>query len=265
MSSDFFYETFVTKNFVPKPVFSYLLSNIEKETLKSLSFGIIFDEIKFEEIIFQQLSLFNSLEKFFAENEGIYFVRDSLRSPKDAYFQLNFNPDSLEEDLIFDKETTKKMICVLHVSSAKDVLKVLLSSGRFYEDLNEFLGNDQFSIHLLPLRKINYNSEVRTFVKKGKLFAVSQYFDWEYDLPISPTEFLSKICSFIQTLEINDEDLVIDLFLNDNLEIEIIEINPYFEETEACNFEWFALREIENNESVEFRFRQDGIKSIMSQ
>lgn len=158
------------------------------------------------------------------------FVRLGSRSPKDS---------------LYDSQT--------QCFTTEDVITRLTAcSERIYEDLCLCLNNNyEPYIWLREWKDINIALEFRCFMKNRELIGISQY-DYlkgkVYSEVIENKDVIENMIKdyfswFKQVSYL--EDVVFDVYLNkkevNNLnvwEIKLLEINPFFEMTDPCLFDW---------------------------
>ena len=268
-----------TEDFTDKKeiLFHYILSPQEKKHLSDIIYDVInkYDSseksIKFVSSKTDDYkNLLSSLEKFFTENKGSYFIRLSTLSPKDSYYYLNRTPNSdsdsdSEEEKTESIDDVRKRLEILKVSSPMECIQVLLHSHRVFCDLeSESIG--QIGIILTKWLNIKYNTETRCYVKNKKLLAFSQYYtdcdDYYHHLDID--KFYTNICDFIEALvkdknKVPYENAIIDVcYLDDGKELHMIEINNYDQNTDSCLYSWEELEKFDAKDNPKFRFKTNG-------
>ena len=238
----------------------YALSDEERNTIRDIIDNVVntFESPK-ETIPFvtKEISslneLFKSLELFFNDNPGDYFIRISTCSPKDARYYLTMdrsnndsNDDVTIEDIINDLQ-------VLKVNDPLQCILVICHSMRIFFEVQS-----EQSIILMPWKNnILYDTETRCFIKNSKLIGFSQYYcdlssgytsifnDSKTSMTVS--QFCNGVLNFISMLIMNKKipysDAVVDIVLSTGPihEYMFIEINPFNIGTDSCLFDWKHL------------------------
>lgn len=267
--------------------FRYVLSLDERKILADTEHKIIneytspSESIKYAKLQISKLQTFYcALEAFFKDTPGSYFLRTSLCSPKDAYYQLSVerteetgNNQEEEDDEELTVEQLKMELNVLKVSDAESVILVLCHSERMYYDF-EFHSGD-LAVLLMPWKSdILFDTETRCFIKDKKLIGFSQYY---YDLPtgyqsIEKTfdQFYQTVIEFIKTLDLPYQNAICDIAISstttfkNTLTVEdviFIEFNPYNMTTDSGLFKWLhdtntILDGCPN--TIPFKYKKDG-------
>lgn len=233
----------------PEKVFEYIFKSLEETKFwECITYNTIMYEGTEDAVAYSckkaesvtDTDLYKSLDSFFISNPGSYFIRDNVRSPKDAYYFVNetANVDNLD-DII-------EIMGYLKVSSAMDCIDILITSGRFYEDLHEYGNIKGFSIVLLPWKDIDYQTETRCFIHNNNVIAVSQYYDLVVDHSITDriAELLPEFIINNVFADTNRSTCVVDVYLKDNDTLEIIEFNPFNQDVDTCLFTWDEIQNI---------------------
>ena len=160
------------------------------------------------------------------------FFRLSSRSPKDSYFF------SHSRGL---------------VKTFEDILRHFIDSERMVEDiLANFVSKEQVWIVLRKWVEIKKFEEFRLFIINKKLVGISQYYYKTYFKELVENfkyyqdtilEYYNKVKDIIPL-----ENCILDVIFIDKLP-KILEINPLYELTDSCLFDW------DNDYFEKFEFR----------
>jgi hypothetical protein len=180
----------------------------------------------------------------------------------------NIKPSNINEKIIFG---LKARILGMRLKTAKDCLQVLLDSRRIRNDLEELTSfGDIPTILIREFLRIDPLTELRVFVKKRKIVAITQYNHLivSKDLINNKKEYQNAVNSVYDKIreKIRLNDYIFDIGFLENEKIPLnpllIEINPYCVGTSACLFNWrsdFQMGKIAPEE-VEFRIRTEYLK-----
>jgi hypothetical protein len=176
-------------------------------------------------------SLSNRLENAISKMPNGAFIRLGSRSPKDSWYIHEHG---------------------LKVANSKEALSLLLGdSERVLDDLCLAI-NENYQPHIWIRQWVDIPkwAEFRCFMQDKKLVGISQYYYKDGSFP----EIISSKDSIVWAIEnffiefkqiIHLDNVVFDVWVklkthdNTNVwEIKLIEINPYFELTDPCLFNW---------------------------
>jgi len=209
----------------------YVMSSIEKDNFED----ILFSKKDLNSIEGTIKENFSDLARFFNKalkkwSQGV-FVRWDDRSPKDYWFYFS---KSLED-------TKPKPL-----KSVEEILRALLNSERLMEDILE--GSFNGVLWVAPFIQIDL--EMRGFVYKNRLFALSQYYYEEYDHLMSKYADWHAKAYYDLWLKARGrlekfENYVIDFgWDKSKKEPIVIELNPFERCTDPCLFTWKELDEL---------------------
>lgn len=178
------------------------------------------------------------------------FVRLGSRSPKDSMY-WGCDPN--------DQDSGR-------VSSGEEAFRRLVAcSERVYQDLQLAIAqNYQPTIVLRPWVDMPQWSEFRCFQKAGELTGISQYYHREFhpEVATNHSGIVWAIQKFHERLFVpacHLQDVVFDVFVkrsaSDNVrryEVKLLEINPYWDLTDPCLFNWNKPEEFDGR----FKYRE---------
>jgi len=224
------------------------------------------------------------MNEFLKKNPNkLYFLKLSSISPKDIKYCLditNVENDDLEgsESSSLDEnvetiEEIKESIDCLCVGKSLDrmadyCINVLTKSERVYYEIC-FSDQLDFSIVLMPWKKIPLETETRCYIQDWKLIGISQYYVdilnygfSENRIPIIKQKIIDYVINF---LEHNKKDFVfkdctLDIFL-DNTNVVIVEANNY-DDSDKCLFmdnETLEKSFQQSNGNPVFKLKQNGL------
>lgn len=270
--------------------FRYLLSENEKNIITRIIHQVLnkynspTETIPFVKSQLVDLNnLYNTLDYFFKNQPGSYFIRTSNCSPKDAYYQLYSETPNIDEveDMVITLEEIERDLEVLKVNNAEECLLVLCHSERIYQDMKYSYSTDNSIILMEWKDDIILDTETRCFVKNNKIIGFSQYYcDLENGYTsvfnqITVEKLAKLIINFLNIYISSDKypycDAVIDIALSKNIKVDanvsvdhiiFIEINPFNEDTDSCLYTWEHLFDIDEN-SIDFYptflYKKDGL------
>lgn len=214
------------------------------------------------------LALDTEIQKF----DGSTFVKLNTRSPKDyGYAPSNVKTQVIFEDMLEElkkehpttrmlesRDLQNEIVCAfvrtqnlsLEARSGGEALHFLTHSSRINVDLNRALALSrtvkQFPSSILVrhfVRDLDPAFEFRCFVYKGKLTAVSQYFDFPYwkQLESRKTEIEDRISTYFYSAikpKLPHQTIVCDIGLIGGTKPILIELNPFAENTGTALFSW---------------------------
>jgi hypothetical protein len=213
-----------------------------------------------------------------------FFIRFSMRSPKDGYSYRLSNPREefqkifcmLKGNSVLENSNPeylanlrlrtyhKCLDSLLKCSSAKDVLNLVLSSERVFHDLrltiecseknlkNENLKFKSTMCFRTWNKYLDSEREFRCFVKDNNMTAISQYNNYILIEEFKDQEVVFKIRDQIFNFwkqEIKPilsylKDYVIDVAVLTNDQLYVVELNPYEKSTGPSLFHWEYDRNI---------------------
>lgn len=202
--------------------------------------------------------------------------------------QYSSNSDSPQNNQYIFDAFMKGSYKYLKSSDAKSALLCLIKSERVYEDLTSihpFLKKEKISSSLdgdspsydgpsigtsIVIREWNEHvvehpeMEFRGFVYKNNFTALSQYDYMSYHPKIAnnPNQISQKIQTFWNThlkqILTSHESYIIDLFVCEDGQIKVVELNSFEAWTGGCLFTWAEDKEIlmctEEGRPLEFRY-----------
>eukprot|EP01012_Entosiphon_sulcatum_P021192 TRINITY_DN25974_c0_g1_i2.p1 TRINITY_DN25974_c0_g1~~TRINITY_DN25974_c0_g1_i2.p1 ORF type:complete len:217 (-),score=44.59 TRINITY_DN25974_c0_g1_i2:451-1101(-) len=163
----------------------------------------------------------------------------------------------------------KAELLALRVRSAADILGLFCASKRIKADLQLALdlrpardGQHPLVIVLREWRELPLAGEFRGFVHEGRLTALSQYADRVFfaGLAANPEAVVARVRSLFDAvsplLRGVFPSYVIDFVaMEDSDDVIVLELNPWAESTDGCQFSWVHDRKIlRGEEAFEFRF-----------
>jgi hypothetical protein len=193
-----------------------------------------------------------------------YFLKLNKLSPKDAYY-IMCDDDNSENDTKTTINDIKRDLDILHVGKPLNRLEdycinILLNSDRVYCELAFSDIDENISVLLLDYKQINHKTETRIYVKDKKIIGISQYYcdlSDVYDTLINLNN--SQINEFIKTQIIDVDSYVCDIYIDNDNNFQLIELNQFAHSTDSCLFTWDEL----DAEPFEFRYKENNdIKSI---
>ncbi|KAF0971912.1 hypothetical protein FDP41_009608 [Naegleria fowleri] len=219
------------------------------------------------------------------------FIKLSCRSPKDAFavcekmqtifagrigqfIQENGRKPSENERLIAVNEA---FIQSMKVTSFAEEYHYFKKSARVLEDFMLYLIRSKSHSNLDPIQiiirewvEIPIQHEFRSFVKNGKLTAISQYFDTCYfpELVLHASEIKEKLIDFFNThigSSIPMKDYICDFAISSDGKVYVVELNPFSSTTDACLFSWSKDSSILNGlngVSIEMRVKKKEEKHL---
>jgi len=211
----------------------YVMGSIERDNFEDHLLYIYKENPRpIEEIIREE---FPYLAEFFEKalkkwSQGV-FVRWDDRSPKDYWFYFSKSSDDIKPKPL---KTVEK------------IFEVLLNSERLVSDI--IRGTFNGVIWVAPFIQIDH--EMRGFVYRNGLFALSQYYYEEYDHLMSKYADWYAKAYYDLWLKVRGrlekfENYVIDFgWDKSNREPIVIELNPFDRSTDPCLFSWKELHEL---------------------
>lgn len=200
--------------------------------------------------------VYHTIDDFFKRNPGKYFLRLSTLSPKDASLYLLYGGDEDRDAPVADR------LSVLCVQSVKQCFEVLCHSQRAFIDL-EYESCEE-SIELLPWKSLDHSSEVRAFVRNGRVQWISQYYCDDFSnfmgSPEVANAYLERVMHWV-----NGNDLFkrwtalgVDVGLTKDGSTEddsltLIELNAWDDSLDLCLFDEC------DDKSIQFRYLSNGI------
>ncbi len=167
------------------------------------------------------------------------FVRLGSRSPKDSW--------------LAGREGSMRVVTITgEITAANSPLRFILDcSERMYEDLTLAV-HSNYEPHIFVRQWINLEKwqEFRCFMRGRRLVGISQYYYRDGAMPeiIQNAELIRwAIDVFFNDFQCEShlDDVVFDVFVtkktsgNENVwEVKLLEINPFFEMTDPCLFDW---------------------------
>jgi len=228
------------------------LYNLCRDTQKNAAVGTTYSQTGDKEKANEVATRIDKAIKSFGGNA---FVKLSTRSPKDSLHGKinNRMKDALMEALKESDETpngdTIAFVTATRtaakVSSGEEALNLLLLSQRIKSDLYmaiEF--PDAFNLQVLvrewiPMRP---DYEFRAFVFGNKLNAISQYCYYQHfpHIVSNREKIRQKLITFWESVKdmIKQDNYIMDVVITDDDRALIIELNPFFNDTSACLFNW---------------------------
>eukprot|EP01091_Cochliopodium_minus_P011361 TRINITY_DN3192_c1_g1_i2.p1 TRINITY_DN3192_c1_g1~~TRINITY_DN3192_c1_g1_i2.p1 ORF type:complete len:208 (-),score=57.38 TRINITY_DN3192_c1_g1_i2:19-642(-) len=156
---------------------------------------------------------------------------------------MNQVDDSPNGDTIAFIEATRE--CFM-MQSARESLTLFSQSSRIRADIEDAKKyNFKVCVVIREWSLMKAEMEFRCFVFKRKLNAISQYCYYQHFPNLLKRKKEVQFC--IQNLfeeaiqKFPFDNAIVDIFVDDskeNLRAEIIEINPWFNDTSGCLFEW---------------------------
>eukprot|EP01089_Gocevia_fonbrunei_P021407 TRINITY_DN8318_c0_g1_i2.p1 TRINITY_DN8318_c0_g1~~TRINITY_DN8318_c0_g1_i2.p1 ORF type:complete len:281 (-),score=36.93 TRINITY_DN8318_c0_g1_i2:67-909(-) len=216
----------------------------------------------------------SSLQQNSSSNQS--FVRCSSRSPKDSRVSIQKCKETFEKEITKANSDNDKLIALLKsslaglcVTNSKEVLDLLTSSKRIYEDFSQDLvkikqsNSLKFTQNVILREWVNIpiEMEFRGFVYQKKLTALSQYYHTVYfpHLKDQISDIIEKIKSFWNDELINVipiETSIVDFAVLET-RILVIELNPFAIATDPALFSWKTdLDILEGREPFESRITQ---------
>lgn len=183
--------------------------------------------------------LFDKITQILKENSNFeYFIRLSSRSPKDALGGIR------------------------PCSSAFEVLRTLCQSNRVSNDILWYVNykiETPLYIHFVPWITIKTENEVRCFIYKKKLVAITHYYLLKhFSMDEKKVKDVNEMIDYIKD-DVPYDDYVIDVIVSDSLYI--VEFNAYGKKgtTGAVLFDWEKDEKIlldENREKICVRYQK---------
>ncbi|EFC47607.1 hypothetical protein NAEGRDRAFT_57308 [Naegleria gruberi] len=222
-----------------------------------------FNSQKIRQILQRKLYEKNAMFSFGGENAKIQSDQDKQNNEFIAFFE--------------------SQVEVMKFESGQEAIEMMTSSTRVYDDLNialKYRNDDSLWNVFFVLRKWipnhNIQYEFRTFVYNRKLCAISQYNDALFfeDLCNHKDLYLKAMLNFFEKIkdEIPFDNSVMDLVIYplssdeeklhdmDNLNVQVLEFNPFNQYTGSAFFSWIKDTEILKGEKpFEFRIREDSL------
>lgn len=233
-------------------LFRYVLSDIEKKIFCDIAYDVVNKyNLSQESKLFVESrkldydSLLSCLTGFFTKTPGVYFLRLSTLSPKDACYYLNRSANDVADLSNETSDEIKNSLNILKVTSPMECIQVLFHSYRVFCELDH--STDMNAVLLLPWKNIVHDTETRCYVNNKRLIAISQYYTDcidSYVSVISIDDFYRKIVDFVNYYIKNNELLSVDKFVIDlsqeynSRNIMMIELNIYDRNTDSCLFTW---------------------------
>lgn len=198
-----------------------------------------------------------------------YFLKLNKLSPKDAYYIIT-NDSNLDDESELSLDDIKRDLDILHVGLpvgrlADYCINILLNSDRVYCELAFSDVEENISVLLLDYININHQTETRIYVKNNKLIGISQYYCDLNNVYVNSnqnTPDIANIPDIIKKFLNIKTDLtsyVCDIYFDNKLNPELIELNPFAHSTDSCLFDWDTLE----LEPLEFRYKENNsIKKI---
>lgn len=187
----------------------------------------------------------------FLKSEAKFF-RMSTRSPKDAWIKLAPELGIDEGDTpgtAAHKLQSQFRLC--YVQNWRDIVNLVKTSERVQDDMDHHITvatqSHKMSIILIDIRDIDPVREVRLFVKDRRLIAYCPYMPtlWTVSdqnaLAVRLDEINEFILKIIERLPRRYTDMVIDIFIDDDTDLHLIELNPFDEMTDPIVFTWNEL------------------------
>eukprot|EP01091_Cochliopodium_minus_P017696 TRINITY_DN6999_c0_g1_i2.p1 TRINITY_DN6999_c0_g1~~TRINITY_DN6999_c0_g1_i2.p1 ORF type:complete len:341 (-),score=95.99 TRINITY_DN6999_c0_g1_i2:22-972(-) len=275
---DYYYDQI--KDYTPKTIF-FEVTKEEAVVWKFHNMGKKLDENGAKTLEGLKQKMEKSVKEF--EKTGA-FVRLSTRSPKDAVDKIPnkiipFIIQNLKEMKIKKKDQDfssqllalrKSFFSAMKVTNSDEAFDLIMYSSRTVSDIVRALNYSHLcdwhmKVIVREFVELNLEGEMRGFVYKNKLTALSQYYCDLYIPFLSKNKKVisEKIQSFFvdKIKEIVKEDnYVVDFVINkekDNWDIKIVELNPFSQSTGACLFDWKKDKELIYSETPEsaFEFR----------
>ncbi|KAJ3430187.1 cell division cycle protein 123 [Anaeramoeba flamelloides] len=212
-------------------------------------------------------------EKF---SENGCFIKTPLRSPKDVPTYSAKKEWLKDFDKVIDKikitnypeqllQYSVAITKALKCTSGSDAMFLLCSSSRVKSDLRKFLKFPKHQAYLV-LREFddaivrNPGEEFRGFVYNSKLTALSQYNTFEiFKETLSKKDYYQKLITEFWEKELKEKipikHYVVDFYVTEEKVI-MIEVNPFFMGTGACNFNWAKDYTALKNGPFQFRMTE---------
>eukprot|EP01122_Echinamoeba_exundans_P011700 TRINITY_DN4747_c0_g1_i1.p1 TRINITY_DN4747_c0_g1~~TRINITY_DN4747_c0_g1_i1.p1 ORF type:complete len:350 (+),score=53.81 TRINITY_DN4747_c0_g1_i1:6-1055(+) len=230
---------------------------------------------------------------------GSCFVKLNTRSPKDfGYSDLNVRGKALFDEFLEkikkdhpgktleSLELANEVVCAfvrtqnlsLEARSGVEALHFLTHSERINVDLNRAISLSrtvkQFPSSILIRRferDLDPAYEFRCFVYKGRLTAISQYFDFPFwkELAARKEQVQSLLVDYFYNVikpKLPHENIVVDVGLIGGTKPILIELNPFAENTGTALFSWKSAsdRAIMRGEApIELRILESPREKIM--
>jgi hypothetical protein len=221
--------------------------------------------------------LITTLQQMIDRVGGSAFVKLSTRSPKDAIDAVCKNnaekaeqlESTIKQKIKSTKNADESLIeknCraqMMRVTNGSDAFDLLQYSDRVYEDI---MNQQQTTLHILMRKWIDIpvELELRAFVCRGKLTALSQYYTQgvfqvlhQHKLQIEELvrEFTNELLK-----EVPYHNCVLDLALVPDetkvFKVVLVEINPFGKSAGAALFSWVDDRNVlVGNSNFEFRLQ----------
>eukprot|EP01102_Stenamoeba_stenopodia_P013452 TRINITY_DN4369_c0_g1_i1.p1 TRINITY_DN4369_c0_g1~~TRINITY_DN4369_c0_g1_i1.p1 ORF type:complete len:361 (-),score=86.40 TRINITY_DN4369_c0_g1_i1:25-1107(-) len=220
------------------------------------------------------------IEKFVSDIDSIIqtkfngsaFVKLSTRSPKDALTSVENTrfKQALMDELKHSDGSANEDTCAfvqacrnsLRVQSGREAIELLLMSSRIREDLQralEFPNAFKLDIIIREWHPMQASMEFRGFVYNHNLNAVSQYCYMQYfkDLPPRKASIEQQIKEFHSTFKdlVPQQNYIVDFAITHDGSIQIVELNPFFQDTSACLFDWKVEEDRKTIQNGPFEFR----------
>ena len=174
-----------------------------------------------------------------------------IKFPKGAFIRLG--------------SRSPKDVEIKSISTGKEGMELLLNSVRVFDDICLMYGLDyEASVFLREWIQIPEWLEFRCFMKDRKLVGISQYYYMHGYLDIvNQAEIIEWVIrKFFEKFKEKShlDDIVFDVFLKYNKrfeqglwEVKLLEVNPFFESTDPCLFDWRKKEDFNG----EFRYITD--------
>jgi len=253
--------------------FIYKLSSPEKEYIQKTAHTKIYmnkDLPTNKEKLAELAELSKQLNNYFNSNPTKhYFLKLNKLSPKDAYYIIT-NDSNLDDESELSLDDIKRDLDILHVGLpvgrlADYCINILLNSDRVYCELAFSDVEEIISVLLLDYKNINHQTETRIYVKNNKLIGISQYYCDLNNVYVNSnqnTPDIANIPDIIKkflNIKTNLTSYVCDIYFDNKLNPELIELNPFTHSTDSCLFDWDTLE----LEPLEFRYKENNsIKKI---
>ncbi|KAG2383672.1 hypothetical protein C9374_004343 [Naegleria lovaniensis] len=242
----------------------------ENEQLKhSIGMDLMnFDAEKKKNILKQlEESIDHEIQQLVSSNSSdeVYcFIKLSCRSPKDAFAVCDKMKAIFEEKInqLIQKNSSQKL--------PSENERLIAVNEAFIQSMKVKSFAEEFYYFKKEWVEIPVEHEFRSFVKNGKLTAISQYFDTCYfpELVQHSSEIKEKLIEFFNTnisCAIPIKDYICDLAIARDGKIYVVELNPFSSTTDACLFSWSKDSSILNgvhSQSVEMRVRKKEEKHL---
>ncbi|CAF4596981.1 unnamed protein product, partial [Rotaria sp. Silwood1] len=270
--------------------FPSAILSMNEDDIKALHNGhLLFKKSSFDDDDKKTEECFQQYQQLFKLSNAIdscdiqrpIFVRLSTRSPKDAILLLNkekskrlfqkvlneMEPDDTSEHNRRLIALDEASIRLLAVNDGFHAVQVLLASERIQDDLTS-CSSLNLIIRQFIFDRRNLKSELRAFIFKHKLTALTQYNEYIFDKNLLRKKdlILKSIKNFFQNEHVLEripyENCILDLILieneNNNYQIFICEINPLAEFAGTGLFSWLNDRNILlGRQEFEFRIKEN--------